>query len=457
MRALIVFTRAPLPGRTKTRMMPYLDAEECALLHEAMLRDISRECAGCRADLFISYTPLEGLQSLRSIFGRSCEYLLQEGEGLGERMYHAIENVLSRGYSSCILTGSDIAELRSADLERAFGLLERADLVFGRSRDGGYYLIGMKKAWREAFDLGSYGHRSVFEDTLSRLAKKRLKIAYVRTLYDLDTKEDLRFYRERMRRYGIFARKDQRRQKLRAGKLQRGCLGRFLKERIRISIIIPVYNEEKTILALQEQLLPHLNEAEIIFADGGSSDRSTELIDERFRLIRTPKGRALQMNEAARQSSGDVLFFLHCDSELPQNFLEEIREVIADYRAGCFGIAFHSRNFFMFTCRVISNHRIKDRKVMFGDQGIFIERKLFFEAGMFPLLPIMEDYQFSLTLKQMGVRLGIAKHRIYTSDRRFRGSTMDKLRLMWKMNRLRKMYRDGIDIERIARLYRDLR
>ena len=63
----------------------------------------------------------------------------------------------------------------------------------------------------------------------------------------------------------------------------------------------------------------------------------------------------------------------------------------------------------MFTCRVISNHRIKDRKVMFGDQGIFIDRELFFQAGKFPAIPVMEDYQFSLTLKEMGVRLGLAK------------------------------------------------
>lgn len=163
------------------------------------------------------------------------------------------------------------------------------------------------------------------------------------------------------------------------------------------------------------------------------------------------------MNTGAVNSTGDILFFLHCDSELPKNPLGEIRRVLSEHRAGCFGIAFHSRNFFMFTCRVISNHRIKDRKVMFGDQGIFIDRDLFFQAGMFPELPIMEDYQFSLTLKEMGVKPGIARHRIYTSDRRFPPGTIPKLKLMWKMNRLRKMYRDGVPVEKLARLYRDIR
>ena len=75
----------------------------------------------------------------------------------------------------------------------------------------------------------------------------------------------------------------------------------------------------------------------------------------------------------------------------------------------------------------------------------------------FPVIPVMEDYQFSLTLKEMGVRLGMAKRRIYTSDRRFPKGTIPKLKLMWKMNRLRKMYRDHVPIEKIDRLYQDVR
>ena len=126
-----------------------------------------------------------------------------------------------------------------------------------------------------------------------------------------------------------------------------------------------------------------------------------------------------------------------------------------NYKAGCFGIAFHSRNIWMKCCQVISNHRIKDRRVMFGDQGIFIWRKLFFEIGGFPEIPVMEDYQFSLILKEKNIKIGTTKKRIYTSDRRFVEG--GRLRVMWKMNRLRAMYRRGIDIEEIAGLYRDVR
>ena len=94
---------------------------------------------------------------------------------------------------------------------------------------------------------------------------------------------------------------------------------------------------------------------------------------------------------------------------------------------------------------------------MFGDQGIFVERNLFFEVGGFPELPIMEDYQFSLTLKEKGIRPGMTTNRIYTSDRRFEGNSIQKLGVMWKMNRLRAMYRKGVPIDRISEEYKDIR
>lgn len=226
---------------------------------------------------------------------------------------------------------------------------------------------------------------------------------------------------------------------------------------MKVSVIIPTYNEEKTIEKLIKTLEPIKGRCEILFVDGGSTDRTLQLLGDKYPVIHSEKGRAKQMNHGAKESTGDVLFFLHCDSELPKTALEDIAYVMKKHRAGCFGIAFHSWHFFMITCRLISNHRVFDRKVMFGDQGIFLERALFFEAGMFPEIPIMEDYQFSLTLKEMKVKLGMTKHRIYTSDRRFQGNTIEKLRLMWKMNRLRAMYRNGVSVDEIAELYKDVR
>lgn len=442
--AIIIFTRVPIPGRTKTRMMPQLSPRQCAKLHICFLKDIKKECEKCQANIFVCYTPDEDKQKryLMEVMKKQKGYFPQRGEHLGDRMFRAFEEVFAMGYEECILIGTDVPELRTGDLMRAFEVLKTQDVVFGKTQDGGYYLVGMKKARREVFGLNQYGHGTVLEETIKALSQAGITVGYTRTLWDMDTPSDLKEYRKRMR-----VRKE----------LKQTETGRYAAGIIPVSVIIPIYNEEKRIEMFQEQLKELQGNCEILFVDGGSTDRTLELIDPVYTVLHSEKGRGRQMNAGAKASCGDILFFLHCDSELPPKPLAEIRRVMRDHQAGCFGIAFHSNNFFMFTCRVISNHRVKDRKVMFGDQGIFVDRELFFEVGMFPEIPIMEDYQFSLTLKEKRMKPGLAGRRIYTSDRRFPKGTIPKLKLMWKMNRLRKMYRDGVSIEKISDMYRDIR
>lgn len=441
-RAIIIFTRVPIPGQTKTRMMSALTGEQCAKLHGCFLQDIRKQCEKAEAALFVAYTPEDTDGKLHSLLGEQKEYFEQVGPDLGERMYAAFEKVFSYGYEQCLLIGTDIPELKSQYLKQAFEQLEGNDVVFGRTNDGGYYLVGMKTPRKEVFNIPSYGHSDVWENTLEHLKKSNLSVGYTAPLDDMDTPEDLQKYYEHM---------------LKDRELQDSETGQFVLENRKISIIIPIYNEETTIQELQTQLQTLKGKCEIIFVDGGSTDRTVEMIDSEFVTICSERGRAKQMNDGAKASSGDILFFLHCDSELPKDVLEEIRQVMKTHLTGCFGIAFHSKNFFMFICRVISNHRAKHRKIMFGDQGIFIDRNLFFEVGMYPELPIHEDYQFSLTLKEKNIKPGMCKHRIYTSDRRFPKGTIPKLKEMWKMNRLRKMYRDGVDIQKISDLYPNIR
>lgn len=91
-KAIIVFTRVPVPGRTKTRMMPYFNGRECAKLHGCFLRDIGIECRKTDADLFVFYTDddkaaaewKERRKVLGKAFGKDAKYLLQQGKNLGE-------------------------------------------------------------------------------------------------------------------------------------------------------------------------------------------------------------------------------------------------------------------------------------------------------------------------------------------------------------------------------------
>lgn len=442
--AVIIFTRVPIPGQTKTRMMPTLAPQQCEQLHTCFLKDIRCACEQCGADIYVCYTPDEEKyqEKIAEILGKGKMYFPQDGEDLGNRMYHAFEVVLKKGYDSCLLIGTDVPELQTSCLEKAFQVLDKKDVVFGKTADGGYYLVGMKTLYPQVFGLEQYGHSSVFRETLDRLQSENITVGYTTELCDMDTPLDLQIYRKHMR--------DDHR-------LGQTETGKYVSDIAKVSIVIPVYNEEKLIIPLQKQLSALKTRCEIIFVDGGSTDRTVSLIEPGYKVLYAGKGRASQMNKGAAESTGDILFFLHCDSELPDGALEEIRNVMHSHHAGCFGIAFHSRSPLMNICRIISNHRVKDRKVMFGDQGIFIDRELFLEMGMFPEIPIMEDYQLSLTLKKAGIKLGMAGRRIYTSDRRFPKGIIPKLRLMWKMNRMRKMYRENVPIQTLADMYEDIR
>lgn len=224
----------------------------------------------------------------------------------------------------------------------------------------------------------------------------------------------------------------------------------------KISIIVPTLNEENAASELIDNLEKFADEAEVIIVDGGSDDDTVALLEPHFRVLSTHAGRAHQLNFGADKTSGNVLLFLHADSRLPDNAISEINRLMKDYNWGCFGIRFDSKLPLMKICSFISNNRVRgSRKVVFGDQGIFIKRELFNKIGGFPDIPIMEDYQFSLTLKEMGELIGLASKRITTSDRRFKSG--GRLKIMWKMNRWRAAYRAGVSPDVIYKEYGEVR
>ncbi|WP_028828831.1 TIGR04282 family arsenosugar biosynthesis glycosyltransferase [Proteocatella sphenisci] len=189
--AIIIFTRVPVAGKTKTRLESLFLPEECAEIHSCFLKDIKKCCENTGRDCFVFYTPYGKKNILYSLLGKDKKYVLQKGGNLGIRMHNAIEYVLKSGYDSCVLIGSDIPELESSDLVKAFDVLRRNDLVLGPTTDYGYYLIGMKKPDIKVFDNQIYGYGSVLKNTIEAVKTADLSYNLIKAYADIDEPEDV--------------------------------------------------------------------------------------------------------------------------------------------------------------------------------------------------------------------------------------------------------------------------
>lgn len=193
-KALICFTRIPKPGKTKTRLMPFLNPDNCAKLHTAFLRDISEMLEAYDVPCYIYYTGLEDeaeLQLLRDIFPFAADFLPQVGKDLGEKMHGALLHILSLGYDACLLTGSDLPLMGAKHLDSGFEALEKADVTLGPTDDGGYYLVGIKKTCPGLFSNQKYGVGSVYESAIAAIESSGQSFAQALPCSDVDTPEDL--------------------------------------------------------------------------------------------------------------------------------------------------------------------------------------------------------------------------------------------------------------------------
>jgi rSAM/selenodomain-associated transferase 2 len=189
-----------------------------------------------------------------------------------------------------------------------------------------------------------------------------------------------------------------------------------------ISVIIPTFNEEKALPETLRHLLGQLGEFEVIVVDGGSVDRTEEIIrgEPRVRLLTAPQGRASQMNAGAQHATGDWLLFLHADTLLPEGALGRLNtlETDATVQAGGFLHRFSGTDWRLRMLSYFNNVRCRWSKIIYGDQAMFVRRTLFERLSGFPNESRLEDVLFSRKLVRIVTPVLLAPP-VVTDSRKF--------------------------------------
>jgi rSAM/selenodomain-associated transferase 2 len=220
-----------------------------------------------------------------------------------------------------------------------------------------------------------------------------------------------------------------------------------------VSVIIPVLNEAAGV----EGFFAHWHElraegAEVVVVDGGSEDGTVPLIERAgFAVIRSARGRALQMNAGAARASGGILIFLHADTRLPEGALELVRSSLRPPHCwGRFDVEIVGCQPMLAVVARCMNLRSRWSGIATGDQAIFLRREAFDRVGGFPDQPLMEDVEISARLRSL-VPPVCLKATVATSARRWQtGGILRTILLMWS---LRLGYWLGIPTPALARLY----
>lgn len=190
-------TKAPRAGQVKTRLVPPLTHDEAAHLNSCFLSDTAAaiSAAASTAALGVAvYTPAGAEAVYANILPPHFELIPQRGEGFGERLYFAADDLFRCGFDAVCLINSDSPTVPAASFAQAVDrLCSPGDrIVIGPSDDGGYYLIGLKKLHGEVLERIDWSTERVFDQTLERAAEVGVEVQLLPTGYDIDDREALR-------------------------------------------------------------------------------------------------------------------------------------------------------------------------------------------------------------------------------------------------------------------------
>jgi rSAM/selenodomain-associated transferase 1 len=194
LRAVLVFVRAPEPGRVKTRLAAAVGPEAALRVYRRLAEHTLREAAALAGEgvqVRVHHTPADAGDAVRAWLGAGPVYLPQAEGDLGMRMEDAFARAFAAGMERVVIVGSDLPDVSASLLRRAFDLLDAHPAVLGPARDGGYYLLGLSKMIDGIFDGIAWSTPDVLSSTLARFRAAGIEPAMLEELVDVDEVGDL--------------------------------------------------------------------------------------------------------------------------------------------------------------------------------------------------------------------------------------------------------------------------
>ncbi len=191
---VIVFLKYPEPGKVKTRLAKTLgdkiaaDFYKCCTEYTLMQLNNTKDR---ETENLIFYSDESQKSKIRNWLGSKYKIFKQQGKDLGEKMQNAFQEVFKNNYDKAIIIGTDLPDISSQLIIKAFHELDNNDFVIGPSKDGGYYLLGMKSLQKSLFEKISWSTENVLQETLKKLNSLSGKVKVLNKLNDIDTEIEL--------------------------------------------------------------------------------------------------------------------------------------------------------------------------------------------------------------------------------------------------------------------------
>jgi rSAM/selenodomain-associated transferase 1 len=190
--SLIIFLRYPQNGKVKSRLAKTTSSEFALDFYKSCAENIIRQVKSIpKINHFAFYSDKAAKDKITKWLGGKLFFSPQEGNDLGDKMKNAFEKVFSTGAEKVIIIGTDVPDLSKEIIQNAFKSLDNSDVVIGPSRDGGYYLLGMKRMNPNLFEGIEFSTSSVYKNTVEKFSKLNLSYYVLPELQDIDTEEDL--------------------------------------------------------------------------------------------------------------------------------------------------------------------------------------------------------------------------------------------------------------------------